>query len=66
MEQMDLILPESNRSDCFVEKAAGVERKAASRYLHRLVEIGALEINRIGREKIFINNELMALLRDTT
>ena len=50
MEQMDLILPESNRSDCFVEKAAGVERKAASRYLHRLVEIGALEINRIGRE----------------
>jgi len=49
----------------FVEKAIGVERKAASRYLHQLDEIGVLDIKKIGRENIFINKKLMELLRDT-
>jgi len=48
----------------FVEQSTGVERKAASRYLHKLSEIGVLDTNRIGRENIFINRELMQLLRD--
>lgn len=48
----------------FIEKSTGVERKAASRYLHKLSEIGVLDTNRIGRENIFINNKLMQLLRD--
>jgi len=49
----------------FVEQATGVERKAASRYLHKLSEIGVLSANRIGRENVFINKKLMRLLRDT-
>ena len=48
----------------FIEKSTGVERKAASRYLHKLSEIGVLDTNRIGRENIFINKKLMQLLRD--
>lgn len=48
----------------FVEQATGVERKAASRYLHKLSEIGVLDTARIGRENIFINKKLMQLLRD--
>lgn len=51
--------------NAFIEKAIGLERKAASRYLHRLDEIGVLEIKKIGRENIFINKKLMELLRDT-
>jgi Fic family protein len=47
----------------FIERATGVERKAASRYLHKLAEIGLLNANRIGRENIFINKKLMELLR---
>lgn len=49
----------------FVQQSTGVERKAASRYLHKLSEIGILDANRIGRENIFINKKLMQLLRDT-
>jgi Fic family protein len=48
----------------FIEQATGVERKAASRYLHKLSEIGILDANRIGRENIFVNKKLMKLLRD--
>jgi len=49
----------------FIEQAIVVERKAASRYLHQLDEIGVLDIKKIGRENIFINKKLMELLRDT-
>lgn len=50
----------------FVERAVGVERKAASRYLHELSEIGLLELRKIGRENLFINTGLMALLKEHT
>ena len=48
-----------------IERKTGVERKAASRYLHALSEIGVLELRKVGRENIFINTELMSLLRGT-
>jgi len=48
----------------FVERAVGVERKAASRYLHALQDIGVLAMRKIGRENIFINTELMRLLQE--
>lgn len=48
----------------FVERSVGVERKAASRYLHQLEEIGLLELRKIGRENIYINRELMRLLAE--
>lgn len=48
----------------FVENGVGIERKAASRYLHQLNDTGVLEIVRIGRENLYINKKLMELLKD--
>ncbi len=48
----------------FVERKTGVERKAASRYLHSLTELGVLEFRKVGRENIFINTKLMSLFRE--
>lgn len=47
----------------FIVKAIPVERKAASRYLHQLEEIGILAKLRIGKENIFINTALIDLLK---
>ena len=50
----------------FIERSVGVERKAASRYLHQLEAIGVLELQKIGRENIYANRELMRLLAEKT
>jgi Fic family protein len=47
----------------FIVNTIGVERKAASRYLHELKEIGLLDIYKIGKENIFINSKLVELLK---
>lgn len=47
----------------FITKSVNVERKAASRYLHQLEEIGVLKSYKIGKENIFINTELIELLK---
>ncbi len=47
----------------FIVDRIGVERKAASRYLRKLEELGILSMIKIGRENIFINRELIELLR---
>jgi Fic family protein len=47
----------------FLTKVLGVERKAASRYLNQLQEIGLLKEYKIGREKIFLNVELLEILK---
>jgi len=47
----------------FIVASLGVERKAASRYLHQLVEIGVLEVQKVGKENIFINRVLMGILK---
>lgn len=47
----------------FITRGVGVERKAASRYLHQLTEAGILELHKIGKENIFINKELIELLK---
>jgi Fic family protein len=47
----------------FIVTGLGIERKAASRYLHQLSEIEILELKKIGRENIFINKELMEILK---
>jgi Fic family protein len=46
----------------FLVNTLGVERKAASRYLQSLEELGLLESQKIGRERIYINIRLMAIL----
>ncbi len=44
-----------------VEKGL-VERQAASRHLHALAEVGVLEVQQVGRERLFINIRMMQLL----
>lgn len=41
----------------------GIERKAASRYLKKLEEIDILESHKIGRETIYVNKNLMNILK---
>ena len=45
--------------------AAGIaKRQAASTYLQTLAEHGLLEPMKVGRESLYINPALLALLRD--
>ena len=48
----------------FIVKALGVERKAASRYLHQLEAIGILTCMKVGKDNLFINAGLMDLLKE--
>lgn len=50
----------------FLVNALGVERKAASRYLQSVEELGLLENQKVGREKIYINLRLMTILSRKT
>lgn len=47
----------------YITNKLGVERKAASRYLRKLKEIGILESKKVGKEVIYINTELITLLK---
>lgn len=48
----------------YIEKACGVTRLTATSYLNQLEEIGLLESEKIGREKIYKNLRLIKLLSD--
>lgn len=48
----------------FIVKSLGVERKAASRYLHQLEDIGILKCIKVGKDNLFINMGLMGLLKE--
>ncbi|MGP1367844.1 MAG: Fic family protein [Treponema sp.] len=48
----------------FIVKKLGVERKAASRYLHTLEDRGILKCIKAGKDNIFINTGLTELLRE--
>jgi len=47
----------------YITNKLGIERKAASRYLRKLKEIGILESKKVGKEMIYINKELITLLK---
>ncbi len=47
----------------FVVEKLKVERKAASRYLKKLEEIGILKSEKIGRENLYLNTELIETLK---
>jgi Fic family protein len=47
----------------YISTGLGLERKAASRYLKTLQEIGVLSVKPIGKENIYINDALYKLLR---
>jgi Fic family protein len=46
----------------FLIDSLGVERKAASRYLRQLEDLGIVKGYKIGRENLFVNNVLMEIL----
>lgn len=48
----------------YITNKLGVERKAASRYLRKLKEIGILESKKVGKEIIYINKGLITLLKN--
>lgn len=47
----------------FVVSRLQIERKAASRYLRELEQIGILQSQKIGRETVYINKELVEILK---
>ncbi len=62
-ELVELLFEQPYSKIDFVVNRLGVERKAASRYLRELEEIGVLESQKVGRETLYINKELIEILK---
>lgn len=62
-ELVELLFEQPYSKIEFVVNKLGVERKAASRYLKELEDIGILESQKVGREILFINTELIEILK---
>ncbi|MTB53407.1 Fic family protein [Lewinella sp. W8] len=63
-ELVELIFEQPYSKIEYVVNKLGVERKAASRYLRQLEEVGVLKSKRVGRETIYINVDLFLLLKE--
>jgi Fic family protein len=62
-ELVELLFEQPYSKIDFVVNRLNVERKAASRYLRELEEIGILKSQKIGRETLYINSELIEILK---
>lgn len=62
-ELVELLFEQPYSKIDFVVTRLGVERKAASRYLKELEEIGVLKSQKVGRETLYINKELIKILK---
>ncbi|MGM0532382.1 MAG: Fic family protein, partial [Bacteroidota bacterium] len=62
-EMVELLFEQPYSKIEFVVNRLGVERKAASRYLKELENIGILESQKAGRETLYINRELIEILK---
>ncbi len=62
-ELVELLFEQPYSKIDFVVARIGVERKAASRYLKELEEIGILESQKVGREILYINKKLIEILK---
>jgi Fic family protein len=62
-ELIELLFEQPYSKIEFVVNRLNVERKAASRYLRELEEIGILKSQKLGRETIFINTDLIEILK---
>jgi len=63
-ELIELLFEQPYSKIDFVVNRLGVERKAASRYLKKLEEIGILKSQKVGRETIYVNLELIKILKN--
>ncbi len=62
-ELVELLFEQPYAKIEFVVNKLGVERKAASRYLKELENIGIVESQKVGRETLYINKELIEILK---
>ena len=62
-ELVELLFEQPYSKIDFVVNRLGVERKAASRYLRELADIGILKSQKVGRETLYINKELIEILK---
>jgi Fic family protein len=62
-ELVELLFEQPYSKIEFVVNKLGVERKAASRYLKELEVIGVVKSQKVGRETLFINIELIEILK---
>jgi len=62
-ELVELLFEQPYSKIDFVVNRLNVERKAASRYLRELENIGILESQKVGREILYINKELVEILK---
>lgn len=62
-ELVELLFEQPYSKIEFVVNKLGVERKAASRYLKELEDIGVIESQKVGREVLYINRELIEILK---
>lgn len=62
-ELVELLFEQPYSKIDFVVNLLNVERKAASRYLKELEKVGVLESQKVGREVLFINKNLIDILR---
>jgi len=62
-ELVELLFEQPYSKIEFVVEKLNIERKAASRYLKKLGEIGILKSEKIGREKLYLNKELIEILK---
>ena len=62
-ELVELLFEQPYSKIEFVVDKLNVERKAASRYLKELENIGILASQKVGRETLYINKELIEILK---
>lgn len=62
-ELVELLFEQPYSKIEFVVNRLKVERKAASRYLKELENIGVLKSQKVGRETLYINKELVEILK---
>ncbi len=62
-ELVELLFEQPYSKIEFVVNKLRVERKAASRYLKELENIGVLESQKVGRETLYINKKLIEVLK---
>ena len=62
-ELIELLFEQPYSKIDFVVKKLNVERKAASRYLKKIEQIGILKSQKIGRETVYVNTKLIEILK---
>lgn len=62
-ELVELLFEQPYSKIEFVVNKLGVERKAAARYLRELEKVGIVESHKVGREILYINRELITILK---